>query len=557
MSFLGEKVHIRLLFILLSFFLFFPFYAQSETFYQISDVSYELDKTREKDLKRVVLLDTERIFKSRQELESYLQDLHQRLMNTRAFQEVKIISPLENSNEENHAGLFETENLNEEETSLYSETSPDEIKKISLKISAQDSKHLLILPYPKYDSNSGFIFKIKVKDVNFLGTMNTLDFGLFAGLKEDTSSSEQNLTFGGEFNYRYPFYAGPFVCSWNNSFNLEYTCGIRELEFHTGTGLTFSLPFKRFSFVLDVSEKINRDLEYETYNDATHFTSDLNLSMPVKITEIENWGFVYWTPYVDGKASYDKDGINIKNDDLASPVLSMGQAISTTRINWYGNFRSGLSAKIGHSLGYDFKQDETEPRLFGEIQAFKSFSYVGINTRLTAFLTKSNRGMVGNLIRGVRDKQKYVNYDGKEIGTTRALKSSSAIVLNIDIPIHLITTRWLDWSDAIFGEDSWFSRTFAWTDKFNFELQASPFVDIALTKNEVTGRLFDLRDGWYTGGIEFLVFPERWKGIVMRASLGIDLGRTIIAKNYPSKIDMSWRENVKKYEIYAGIGLHY
>ena len=85
----------------------------------------------------------------------------------------------------------------------------------------------------------------------------------------------------------------------------------------------------------------------------------------------------------------------------------------------------------------------------------------------------------------------------------------------------------------------------------------SPFIDIALTKNEITDRLFSLQDGWYTGGVEFLLFPERWKGIVMRASVGIDLGRALISKKYPEKIDMSWRENVKKYEIYAGIGLHY
>ena len=299
------------------------------------------------------------------------------------------------------------------------------------------------------------------------------------------------------------------------------------------------------------------DLEYEQFDDTTHFTSNANFSVPVKVFDIENWGYVFWTPFIDGQVSYDKNGISMKNDDLASPVFSFGQSISTSRINWYGNFRTGVSAKITYSAGYDFMQNETEPMVSSELQAFKGFGFIGINTRFTAFITNSNRGEIGKLIRGVRDKQKYANAGTKELRTQKALKTPSALVLNLDIPIHVITTHWLDWSDWLFGEDSWFSRTFAWTDKFNFELQVSPFIDMALTKNEVTDRLFALEDGWYTGGIEFLVFPERWKGIVMRASLGIDLGRAFISTKYPEKIDMSWRENVKKYEIYAGIGLQY
>mgnify|MGYP002625682952 FL=1 len=520
----GEKVRTK---VAIFCFLFPVFSAYSER-YQISDVTYTLEKTREQDVRRTVPVDTEKIFESKEDLNSYLADLEQRLMNTRAFDSVEI-----------------------ETTDDTDYTDETKITQISLHISAQDTKSLLILPYPKYDSNDGLIFKVKVKDVNYLGTLNTLDAGVFAGLKEDVKTGEQNLTFGGEFKYSYPFLAGPFWGSWNNTFDLQYTRGVDELEFWSGTGFTFELPFKRVSFVLDVSEQANRVLEYEKFCDTQHFTSDVNFSVPVKVLDIENWGFVFWTPFIDAKVSYDKDGISKLNDDLASPVISAGESISTERVNWYGNFRSGVSAKIGHSVGYDFMQDEVEPRVFGEIQLFTSFTYIGFNSRFSAFVTKSNRGEVGTLIRGVRDKQKYLGDRHK------ALKTPSALVLNVDIPIHLITTHWLEWSDSLFGEESWFSRTFAWTDKFNFELQMSPFIDIALTKNEMTDRLFSPKDGWYTGGVEFLCFPERWKGIVMRASVGIDLGRAFISKKYPEKIDMSWREHVKKYEIYAGIGLHY
>ena len=571
------------------FFFLMPFFSER---YQISQVEYSLEKTREQDVRCVVPVNTEKIFESKEDLDSYLADLKQRLMNTRAFQDVKIENeklktentkgevspslqpptafsatlsagtPRNPQNETTDDTDYTDEGSgirNQKSKNSHSElvSESGKITQISLHITAQDTKHLLILPYPKYDSNDGLIFKVKVKDVNFLGTLNTMNVGAFVGLKEDVETGKQNLTFGAEFDYRYPFVLGDFLGSWNNTFDLQYTHGVNELEFWTGTGFTFEKPFKRVSLVLDVSEEFNRDLEYEDYGDTQHFTSDVNFSVPVKVFDIENWGYVFWTPFIDGKVSYDKDGISHQNDDLASPVFSAGQSVSTNRINWHGNFRTGVSAKIGHSVGYDFMQDEVEPRVFSEIQAFKGFKFIGFNMRFSGFVTKSNRGEVGSLVRGVRDEQKYLNASVPPLKTKKALKSPAALVLNVDIPIHLITTHWLDWSNSLFGEESWFSRTFAWTDKFNFELQMSPFIDIALTKNEITGRLFSPKDGWYTGGVEFLCFPERWKGIVMRASLGIDLGRMLISKKYPEKIDMSWRENVKKYEIYAGIGLHY
>lgn len=529
---------------------FFSLPAFSEL-YQITDISYSLEKTREKDLERLVPVNTERIFESEKELESYLSDLKQRLLNTRAFDEVEL--KVESGKWKDENGKLKDETFDSQLSTLNS----GELIPVSLQITARDTKSLLILPYPKYDSNDGLIFKVKVKDVNFFGTMNTLNAGLFAGLKEDTESGKQNPTFGAEFNYSYPFYLKDLPAFWNNDFEIKYTAGVEELEFWNSTGFTFEKEFKKLSFVLDLSEHADRDLEYMQYGDTQYYTSDLNFSLPVKIADIENWGYIFLTPFLDTKVNYDKDGISSQNDDLAGPVLKGGLKLSSSRINWYGNFRTGLSASVSFSDGYDFMQKESEPCFKAEIQAFKAFRYCGINSRLTVFLTRSNRDKVGELIRGARDKQKYLNTENLPLKTELSLKSPSALVFNLDLPFHIITTDWLGWSDSLFGSDSWFSRTFSWTDKFNFELQLSPFIDIALTKNEITDRLFSLKDGWYTGGLEFLVFPERWKGIVVRGSIGLDLGKALIAKKYPEKIDLSWRENVKKYEIYAGIGLHY
>ncbi len=88
----------------------------------------------------------------------------------------------------------------------------------------------------------------------------------------------------------------------------------------------------------------------------------------------------------------------------------------------------------------------------------------------------------------------------------------------------------------------------------NFELQASPFIDIALTRNRVANTIFKLQDGFYSGGIEVLIYPLKWKSFVVRTSLGFDLGKFF----FEDKLNISWRDvSVSPYEIYFGLGLNY
>ena len=87
------------------------------------------------------------------------------------------------------------------------------------------------------------------------------------------------------------------------------------------------------------------------------------------------------------------------------------------------------------------------------------------------------------------------------------------------------------------------------------ELQLSPFIDIAFIKNRSTGTIFDYRDGFLAGGIEAIVYPLKWKGIQVRGSLGVDLGRKM--PYIKGKLNQDWRDSVSAYEISIGIGLHY
>lgn len=492
--------------------------------FKIENIDYELDKTQQSAIERNIKISTEKIFDSQEELEKYIEDLHQKFENKRIFDEVTIKYDIQNNE--------------------YTENS---IQLVNVHINTKDSKNLLILPYPKYSSSDGLELKLKIKHSNFLGTMSKLSSELFFATKNDEDDENiQNHAIGFNLNYDFPFTINPFEITWKNNYEFEYTLETKSPEFNLSTGFSVELPFDEYSLILEATQSAIRDLEYEDFNDELHFNTDVKLSMPITFAEIENWGDFKWTPYIDYSIFYDKDGINIENTDLTSPVLTFGHKVGTERINWIDNFRDGLSAEFGQSIGYDFQREEYRPKLYGEIKAFRALKYLGLATRLYAFTSFGTTEKIGKRIRGVLDKQRYAN------SKKRALKVSSAIVLNADIPIHIITTDWNYWTETIFGEESWISNHTKWFKTFDFELQLSPFIDVALTKNEITGNTFATKDGWYAGGIEVLVFPAKWKSIVVRGSCGFDLG-----KKFLNQKEDSWRKDVSDHEIYIGIGLNY
>ena len=92
---------------------------------------------------------------------------------------------------------------------------------------------------------------------------------------------------------------------------------------------------------------------------------------------------------------------------------------------------------------------------------------------------------------------------------------------------------------------------------FDFEMHISPFFDFALSDNLITGKTFAIKDGWYAAGLEVLVYPAKWRSLVVRASAGIDAGRKIIKKAVSKLIDDTWRKQVSALEISIGIGLFY
>lgn len=515
----------------LNLFLFIFIFFGSGLFaqnYKISNIDYEIKDcglpffgvTRKYALEKEVPVDFERVFTSKEELDSYIEDYKLRLNNTRAFETVEVSYKIENESE------------------------------VLLSVKLTDSFHMLAIPYGRYDSNKGIVFKLKYKDTNFLGTLSPLTTDLNFIIEQEDEMSNPDYKFGFNFNYDYPFKLGAFDAKWTNDHAFSYTIGDSSPEWNLNTGLSFSLPYDNFSLVFDFTQSFAHNYDYSSFDDEYYFTEKAQFSIPINVYTIENWGNIVYKPYITFLANWDYNGIEITNTNLSSPIVSLSHSISTSRVNWINNYRNGLDLNLINSFEYNFQRNIMYPSITADFKFYKGFEFfegnylnrIGISSNIYAFAylmdyssnpyLNSDGKKIGEKLRGIRDEQLY-----SDANLGNACTVPAAIVLNLDMPFRLFETDF-QWSFLKY---------------LNFDLQISPFFDAALTYNKYTNKLFDPKDGFYTAGIEVLVYPKKLSSFTVRGSLGVDLGQ----KLFSNQINNEWRRNVSPYEIFIGVGLHY
>lgn len=499
--------------IISSIFIFtFSLFSSFSEGYQISGVNYTINGfTKENHLEKKIKINKKIIFKTEEDVKLYIDEITQKYKNLRLFDDIQI---------EYLAGKSE-DNL----------PAP-----VILNIKVIDSKNFVIVPYYKYDSNDGHVIKGKIQDSNFLGTLNEASGDLYFAI-DPKENSDTDFKLGASFKYDYPFYLGIVDASWNNDLDFSYTFGKDNPEWKVDTGFTFKIPFESLSLVLTLTQSFVNDFDYNIYNDALYFGEKVDFSVPIVLDTIPGFGDIVYTPGVNYTYNWTNHELNIRNDDLLSPELLFYNQISGSNINWIGNFRKGFSFNARQEAGYNFHINDMVIGLETELQYFHNWKYAGINSRLYGFSYINKNRKIGNRLRGIRDDEYFNNNEYSDINST---STPQAIVLNLDIPIHLFT---LDFSNSK-------SKIMNY---LGLELQMSPFIDFALTTNRVTGRTLDIKDSYLCAGVEFIVFPSKFKSLQIRASAGFDLTRTLL-KNV---VDTSWRPNVSPYELSFGLGLHY
>lgn len=499
--------------------------------YKINNVVYDIEgstklkfleftKTKEYSLRQALDIDTDEVFDTFDELMAYISNIEQTLKNQRM---------IENSSVEYHIG----------------ETTENNIILIDLNIYSKDTWNMFPLPYPKFDSNDGFIFKLKVKDYNFFGTMRTFNFDLNYAFAQFPNEFDENGNpkpnehqIGMNFDFEIPFKVGPFDVVNTNSAGFSFTIGKTMPNFDLSSKIEFSLPFSIFDLKFGFQQGVTYNDDYIETDDEFYFTEKFFISMPFDVYKIKNFAPIIAKPYVDLVYNWDTDISHTKftesviHEDLFGPDLQAGIVFSLSRINWINNFRKGISVSMKPYYKYNFYNNKSSPGLETNLKCYYTlWDYVGFNLQIDSYLNKNFKIDVGNRLRGVID-----NF----------IEANNCISLNIDFPIRIIRTDWVGWGWTKY-------KIFSLLRLLNFEMQLSPFFDALLYDNPITGTQYNFKDGWYTCGLEMIVFPAKMRSLQVRISYGFDL-TTVLPDTI---INTDWRAKRSKDEIFFGVGLFY
>ena len=245
----------------------------------MQEVDFEIDGlTNKKTLVRKVDMEIGREFESFRDLKSYVDMLKQKMINQRVFENVYY--------------TIET---------IYSD---DNLKKYRIIWKIKDSWTLFAIPYPKYDSNTGWRIGLQVFYDNAFGSMTNWFLGL-------------NYNFG----------------------NKEYTIRPKISGIKIGP-LSFSIGVKQ-------SHQVERKLDGTSVLSHWKYNkTDFNIGTSINIYSLLSYGF---SPSFSFRYDYmDIAGKKGFNEDFFD--FSFNHSLSYSKIDWKENFREGFSVSLENNL---------------------------------------------------------------------------------------------------------------------------------------------------------------------------------------------------------------
>jgi len=442
-------------------------------------------------------------FKGKAALEAYIEDRRQLLSNNRLLASVAVTY---NAVQRFPEGFY-----------------------VDLAFAVVDTWNIVVLPEPKYDSNTGLTLFLKGRDYNFMGSMQTLNLDL-----SFVSDANLNNSFELATSFSLPF----------QGFGAIWALGVSE-DFQTWTdgtvrsgsvaSITYNLPGAPFPASVAATQGFyyNPDVfqtQLQGIPDTWYLSESLAFSASIPLGfSLGDIGPVYYSP---GASLTQNWWPGVQLQVYGRPGLGLGvtNALSSGRVDWIGNMRQGVSTQVSSTNGYTLLYQDFVWDLGGSISAYANYKQeIGISARLSAqaraigHFTADYMINMGSSLRGILDSR---------ITGVGGISANISIPLKLfDFPTHrLIKKNWLD-----------------------FEVQAQPFVDAAIMLPSWQAQ--PSKDWfWNSGGLEILVFPVAMRSFIVRASLGWDLVSVAETLNLKTKAP---RDGANPYEIYFGTGLAY
>jgi hypothetical protein len=380
---------------------------------------------------------------------------------------------------------------------------------VDIVITTKDTWNIVVIPRPRYSSNTGFDITLKARDYNFLGTMSPLrvDFGY------SYDEHKQNSFFF-MFDSNIPFTA--YGLDWNIKFYNDFIYRPdteQPIYYGNTTGLSVELPagFTTITVGLNesfISNEENEDIykfDYGNFQDGFYMSTNPYISWKIPIgIDAGSFGEIVFTPGVS--AVFTHEFAEWPLDEIRKgPVLVFNQNLGFNRIDWIGNLRNGLDVFIYNSFDYNFykanndKNPWTEKLIFSGIGHKKITNFFGVSTNLMYrqwLFYDYGHALAGDVLRGIIDKDIFADY---------------MLSLNLDLSFMILK----------FLPSVWLKKPKL--RLFNFELFFAPFVDLAVFHDPENKIEFNLKNTVVTGGFEVIVFPEFFRSLFVRASIGWDI----------------------------------
>jgi len=461
---------------------------QDDSVYVINSFNFNITgRTRPDALIRKGELKTGEEITGFSELEKYINDKTQLLFNERVLDSVSIDYDICERRED---GKFP----------------------VDVTISTKDTWNIVAIPRPRYSSNTGFDITLKARDYNFLGTMSPLRIDL--GYVYDQN---HNNSFFFKLDSNIPFTA--YGLNWNIKFfnDFSYRPDTEQPFFYENTsGLSVELPvkFTVITFGLNESFILNEENEdvykpyYGNFQDGFYMATNPYISWKIPLgVNAGNFGEIIFTPGISAVIPHEFSEWPL-DDIKKGPVLIFTQNLGFNHVDWIGNFRKGVDVSVNNSFDYNFfkagrdKNPWTDKFIFSSIGHFKFTDFFGVSTNLMYrqwVYYDYGYTLAGDALRGVIDKDVFAD---------------NMLSLNLDLSFKILK----------FLPSVWFNKSKLRV--FNFELFFNPFIDMALYHDPVNKTDFNFENLIVTGGTEFIFFPEFFRSLFLRVSLGWNLKYT-------------------------------
>jgi len=486
---------------------------------KIEKIEYKIEGlTKKYPLQLAIPIDRTIIFETEEDYLHYLDEIRLKLNNLRVLESSDVVSD-------------------------YIEVQ-DGLALAKITISTKDTWNIIALPFPKFDSNTGFVAKLKGKDYNFLGTMQVLNVDISYILDNSGKSSGGLGT-----SFSFPFKAGPLNAIYklealldvdkksasldlNNTLEFCYPTRFIDIYFGYYQGFYLNRPRDENEGKKNIQISEEDKQEEKPIYDKYFFNTKFFLYTPITLYNFEYAGKLVYTPYISFYGNWAFNKLNERKKRGISTTFS--HSLSLSRVDWKNNFREGFSVSLDNSYSYNFfLKDIPEIEVSSTLAGYYSFANrIGMYAQFDAFylFSKDLSQRAGRNLRGILNKR---------------IKTDVGITLNFDVPIRITSFDF----EKISGVE--------WTRFFGFEWFVSFFFDMALVHDMKTNRYFHFGDGWYSGGFEMILYPHKMRSIYFRISLGFDLSELKNVKGFNKIGGLAKRDNEAISEIFIGIGLHY